>query len=85
MTESLPESSRESERWFQHEHALELFRERRLRLPSDARLVRKDPRRGKVHASGDGEDGIVEYMNDRGLWEVARVTWETFQAIARAQ
>ena len=85
MTEDPAERSRESVRWFQREHALELFRERRLRLPSDARLVRKDPGYGDVDASGDGDDGIVEYMNDRGLWEFARVTWETFQAIARQQ
>lgn len=86
MTEVPSESNREYVRWFQREHALELFRAHRLRIPSEARLARKDPGDPHAHvqASSDGEDTIVEYMNDRGLWEPARVTSETFEALLDA-
>ncbi len=85
-SERLAEGNRDTWRWFQREHALELLRAHRLRLPSEERLTRAstDHPQGLVQANDDGEDAIVEYMNDRGLWEFAEFTWETFQAIARA-
>ena len=86
MTELSSESRRERLRWFQRAHALELFREHRLRMPSDARPTQGQPDhpRGDVQPSVDCEGAIVEYLNDRGLWEPAKVSWETFRALPPA-
>jgi hypothetical protein len=80
------ESHRERLRWFQRAHALELFREHRLRIPPDARPTPAHPDhpRGEAQPSNDGDGAIVEYLNDRDLWEPVRVSWETHRALTRA-
>lgn len=85
MNEVPSESHRERLRWFQRAHALELFREHRLRIPSGARPTSAHPDhpRGDAQPSNDGEGAIVEYMNDRGLWEPATVSLETLRALSR--
>ena len=80
------ESRRENLRWFQREHALEIFRQHRLRVPPDARPRRAHPDQlgGDAQLSDDVDGAIVEYINDRGRWEPAKVTWETFRALPHA-
>jgi hypothetical protein len=88
MARELPaESNRDDMRQIEGGHALELLREHRLRIPSDERLTRTDPAHpeGHVQASTEGEDAIVQCMDDRGLWQVARVSWRSYVAILEAQ
>ncbi len=71
-------------RWFQREHALELFRDGRVKLPSDAGPMSA----GMSHSpnvaelSTDADGVIVEYMDNRGVWQPAKVSGETFRALA---
>ena len=73
-------------RWFQRAHALELLRHGRVRLPADAGPMPA----GMSHSpsvaelSMDADGVIVEYMDNRGVWEPARVSGETFRALSSA-
>jgi hypothetical protein len=71
-------------RWFQREHALELFREHRIRLPSDAGALPAEMGHAPSAAelSKDADGVIVEYMDNRGVWEPAKVSRETFRALS---
>jgi hypothetical protein len=88
MAREVPaESNRDDMRRIEGQHALELLRGHRLRVPSADRLIRTDPAHpgGQVQASGEGEEAIVECMDDRGLWQVALVSWGSYVAILKAQ
>ena len=80
-------SSREDLRRIEGVHALELQHGHRLRIPSAVRLGRADPAysEGYLHASSEGEEAIVECMDDRGLWRLARVSRASYAAILKAQ
>jgi hypothetical protein len=37
-----------------------------------------------VQATHEGEEAIVEYKDQRNRWLLARVSWETYQAIPQS-
>ena len=77
------ESNRDKLRRLQRQDALGLFAAHKLQIPSKERLERRDVDhpRGLVQATHEGEEAIVEYKDEHNGWLLARVSWETYQAI----
>lgn len=81
--ESSAESNRDKLRRLQRRDALGLFAAHKLQIPSKERLEQRglDHPQGLVQATREGEEAIVEYKDEDNRWLLARVSWETYQAI----
>jgi hypothetical protein len=81
--ESSAESNRDKLRRLQRRDALGLFAAHKLQIPSKERLEQRDldHPQGLVQATREGEEAIVEYKDEHNGWLLARVSWETYQAI----
>jgi hypothetical protein len=80
------ESNRDKLRQLQRRDAMGLFAAHKLQIPSKERLEQTDldhPQR-LVQATHEGEEAIVEYKDQRNRWLLARVSWETYQAIPQS-
>jgi hypothetical protein len=79
-------SNRDKMRRLQRQDALGLFAAHKLQIPSKERLEQTDldHPRGLVQATGQGEEAIVEYKDEHNQWLLARVSWETYQAIPQS-
>jgi hypothetical protein len=77
------ESNGDRMRRLEREEALRRFHAGKLRSPSEARLAEPDVH-GQPQATHPGWDAIVEYEDEDGVWQLARVNWETYQAIVAA-
>jgi hypothetical protein len=87
MAREVPvESNRDKLRRLQRQDALGLFAAHKLQIPSKERLEQtdQDHPQGLVQATHAGEEAIVEYMDVRNRWLLARVSWETYQAIPQS-
>jgi hypothetical protein len=76
-------SNRDELRRLQRRDALGLFAAHKLQIPSKERLEQTDldHPQGLVQATHQGEEAIVEYKDEHNRWLLARVSWETYQAI----
>ena len=80
------ESNRDKLRRLQRRDALGLFAAHKLQIPSKERLAQTDldHPQGLVQATHQGEEAIVEYKDEENRWLLARVSWETYQAIPQS-
>jgi hypothetical protein len=79
-------SDRDKLRRLQRRDALGLFAAHKLQLPSRERLEQTDldHPHGLVQATHEGEEAIVEFKDEHNRWLLARVSWETYQAIPQS-
>jgi hypothetical protein len=80
------ESNRDKLRRLQRRDVLGLFAAHKLQIPSKERLGQTDldHPQGLVQATHEGEEAIVEYKDEHNRWLLARVSWETYQAIPQS-
>jgi hypothetical protein len=80
------ESNRDKLRRLQRRDALGLFAAHKLQIPSKERLEQtdEDHPQGLVQATHEGEEAIVEYMDEDNRWLLGRVSWETYEAIPQS-
>ena len=80
------ESNRDKLRRLQRRDALGLFAAHKLQIPSKERLEQRDldHPQGLVQATHEGDEAIVEYEDEHNRWLLARVSWETYQAIPQS-
>jgi hypothetical protein len=87
MAEQVPaESNRDKLRRLQRRDVLGLFAAHKLQIPTKERLEQPDVDhpKGLVQATHEGEEAIVEYKDEHNRWLLARVSWETYQAIPQS-
>jgi hypothetical protein len=80
------ESNRDKLSRLQRRDALGLFAAYKLQIPSQERLKQRDVDHphGLMQATHEGEEAIVEYKDEHNRWLLARVSWETYQAIPQS-
>jgi hypothetical protein len=80
------ESNRDKLRRLQRRDALGLFAAHKLQIPSKERLEQTDldHPQALVQATHEGDEAIVEYKDEHNRWLLARVSWETYQAIPQS-
>jgi len=80
------ERNRDKLRRLQRRDALGLFAAHKLQIPSKERLEQRDPDhpQGLVQATHEGDEAIVEYEDEHNRWVLARISWETYQAIPQS-
>ena len=80
------ERNRDKLRRLQRRDALGLFAAHKLQIPSKERLEQRDldHPQGLVQATHEGDEAIVEYEDEHNRWVLARISWETYQAIPQS-
>lgn len=80
------ERNRDKLRRLQRRDALGLFAAHKLQIPSKERLEQRDldHPQGLVQATHEGDEAIVEYEDEHNRWLLARISWETYQAIPQS-
>ena len=78
--------NRDKLRRLQRRDALGLFAANKLQIPSQERLEQTDldHPQGLEQATHEGEEAIVEYMDEDNRWLLGRVSWETYEAIPQS-